>query len=120
MRIDLLAVANAELRDCPHLPRHPRCEDLPPLLLAESRSGEVTSSDKDDNVDDQLMTAEDGIDDDRHDRCQICLPYHLDQDDDETASLEYSPIRNQHVSRCTQPVPKGVCMTHEPPGTMFR
>ena len=41
------------------------------MLLAEAGAGEVTSVDKGDDVDDDLVLVEDGVDDDGDEGCEV-------------------------------------------------
>lgn len=76
--------------DRAHFPCNPAGEDLAALFLAKAGAGEVTFGDEGDDVDDDLVLVEDGVDDDGDDGGEIGFADDFDEDDDEAAGLEDS------------------------------
>ncbi len=73
---------------CTHFPGHPAGEDLASLFLAEARTREISFADKGDDVHDDLMFVEDGIDDYRDNGGEISFSHYFDQDYDKASGLE--------------------------------
>lgn len=78
LAVRAVGVADAKLRDRVHLSRHPAGKDLAALLLAKTGPGEVALGDEGDDVNDDLMFVEDGIDDDGDDGGKVGLSHDFD------------------------------------------
>ena len=83
-------VLDGELGDGAQLAADPPGEDLTTLFLVEPAAREVALVDERDDVDDDLVLVEDGVDNDGDERREVRLARDLDEDDDETAGLEDS------------------------------
>jgi len=81
-------ILDGELGDGAQLTGDPAGEDLAALFLAETAAREVASADEGDDVDDDLVLVEDGVDDDGDERGEVGFAGYLDQDDDQAACLE--------------------------------
>ena len=81
-------VTDAKLGDSAQLAGHPGGEDFATLLLAKAGSGEIAFGDEGDNVEDDLVSVEDGIDDDGDDGGEVGFSEDFDKDDNETTGLE--------------------------------
>lgn len=81
-------VADAVLRNRSHLSRHPTGQDLPSLLLAQTRTVKVSFVYKSDNVDDKLVFVENGVDNDGDHGGEEISAKDLDDNDDQAACLE--------------------------------
>jgi hypothetical protein len=88
-----ISILDTELGHGAQLPANPPSQDLATLLLAETAAGEVASVDERDNVHDDLVLVEHGVDDDGHDGREVGLARNFDEDDNETTGLEYSAGR---------------------------
>lgn len=86
-------VLDGELGHSAHFAADPAGEDLAALFLAEAAAREVAAVDKGDDVDDDLVLVEDGVDDDGDDGGEVGLAGDFDEDDNEAAGLEDSAER---------------------------
>lgn len=68
------------------------------MLLAQSRAGKVSSLHEGDNVHDNLVLIQNGVDDNGHERGKVGFAANLDDDDDQTTSLENGTIKG--ISAC--------------------
>jgi hypothetical protein len=84
-----VGVADAVLRNCAHLSGYPAGENLAALLFAETGAVEVAFDDESDDVDDELVLVQNGVDNDGDHRGEEVAAEDLDNNDDKAASLEH-------------------------------
>jgi hypothetical protein len=92
-------VADAELSNCTQLTRHPGSQNLSTLLFTKSRAREVPVGDEGNNICDDLVFAQDCVDNDRNKRGQERLASDLDDHHDQAACLEDGTV-DKLVSKC--------------------
>lgn len=81
-------IADAELRDRPHLPANPGSEDFTALLLTQSRAREVSKSNESNNVKNELVFVEDSVDNHGDKRGEESTRANLGDKHQQGASLE--------------------------------
>lgn len=88
----VVTVADTKLSDRTQLPSHPRRQDLPALLLAETRAREIPVGNESDDIRHNLVLVQNHIDNDRNQRGQVGLASDFDHDNDQTTGLEDSTV----------------------------
>lgn len=83
-----IGIANAVLSNRSHLACNPTCENLAALFLAQAGAVEVTFDDEGDDIDDELVLVEDGVDNDRDHGGEKVAAENLNHNNDEATSLE--------------------------------
>jgi len=84
-----IEIFDAELCNRAQPPRHPTRQDLTALFLAESGAWEVATADERNDIHDELVRVEYGINDDGDDACEEVLSVDFRQHDDEAAGLKH-------------------------------
>lgn len=72
---------------------NPSGKDFSALLLTKAGAGEVAARHEGDDVDDELMGIQNGVDDDGHDGGEEVFPEDFDENDNEAAGLEDGAVR---------------------------
>jgi hypothetical protein len=75
-----------------HLSCHPGGKDFAALLFTQSTSWEIALRNECDDVDNEVVAVENGVDDDWHYGGQEVLAIHLHQHNRQTARLENSAV----------------------------
>lgn len=88
----VITVADAKLSDRTQFPSHPRRQDLPALLLAETRAREIAVGNESNDIRHDLVLVQDHIDNDWNQRGQVGLASDFDHDNDQTTGLEDSTV----------------------------
>ena len=81
LAVGAIAVSDTELGNSPQLACDPAGENLATLFLTKARTREITFGHKCNNVNNQLMLPQDGVDDYRNDASKIGLSADLCKDD---------------------------------------
>ena len=90
-------ISNTELGDRLHFATDPGREDLATLLFTQAGTREVAFGYESNNVKDQLMFVENGVDDDWDDRCKEGSSTRLGDQDEEGACLEDGAVEETSV-----------------------
>ncbi len=85
-------IADAELRDGAHLPANPVGKNSAALLLTQPRLRKVAKSHKGDDVEDELVFIEDGVDDHWYKRGQEGSRSYLSNEYEQATSMEHGAI----------------------------